>query len=464
MNATRRATLSLLLLACLVSCASGPDTPDVEPAPTAGEDLTTGQQVLNVVTFPFRVVGYALYYPLKFVFYDIWAALFGWIFGAGDGSDAADVIDRLDDPDPQVRARAALALASSEEEAAAAAVVRLLEDRDEGVIAAAVQTLGRIGAGLAEAPAISQLQESPRPEVRAASARLLGLLEARVASFALLRALDDPVWSVRAEAAMALGRIGSWSAGPRIAEALRDDDPRVRGAAALALGRIGDRRAVPFLKPVFRRLEEEGTFVRAAVITALAELNAAEVAEDLLAIARGEGAVSDPHSRSAALWAAGAMNAAGTRALLEDVLLSGKEPLKVLEGAALGLGRLKAADALSRAAGAEEVSVRIASIVGLIELGDERALDILGGLVQDPYSDVRQRAIVSMLFLGYRDAVVFLIDQIHRADPEIRAWAYLELQRISGLDFGLDAPAWLQWWEEAREDWPLRRYYPEPER
>ncbi|MHC4599734.1 MAG: hypothetical protein ACYS47_12075, partial [Planctomycetota bacterium] len=66
--------------------------------------------------------------------------------------------------------------------------------------------------------------------------------------------------------------------------------------------------------------------------------------------------------------------------------------------------------------------------------------------------------------LGRKKAVVFIIDQLGSPDPETRAWAYLELRRISGEDFGLEAGKWLAWWKSARESWELRRYYPAPER
>ncbi|GEM_PF-3527074 len=455
--------LALLLAVFLGACASGPDTLDTESPPDASGELTTGHQVLNVVTFPFRMIGYGLYYSLKFVFYDIWAALFGCLFGTSAEPGSLDaLLDQLDDPDPAVRARAAVELGFLGDPEAAPDLVPLLADDQETVRVASAQALGRLGPGRVEGEVLDLMSNTRKNEVRSAAAKALGLMKADIARFALLRALDDPDWKVRAEAAVALGRIGSWSAGPELADALRDPDPRVRGASAIALGTLRDRRALPYLKRVFRRLEQEGTFVRASVISSLAALEAEGLLEDLTALAKGQGPVKDVHSRSASLWALGMLGGKREVRLLADVLLDGDETLKVLEGAAVGLGAAGAADALASAAASEDVMTRIAAVRGLFELGGDEALDILSRLVKDPYADVRQRAIVSMLFLGFKGAVVFLIEQIGRADPEVRSWAWLELRRISGVDLGLDPNAWLAWWRETRDAWNLRRFYPEP--
>jgi hypothetical protein len=68
---------------------------------------------------------------------------------------------------------------------------------------------------------------------------------------------------------------------------------------------------------------------------------------------------------------------------------------------------------------------------------------------------------VSLLVLGRREAVPLLIDQLRSPDMEIRAWAYLELKRISGKDGGLEAEEWLAWWKDEGPAWDLRKHYPE---
>jgi HEAT repeat protein len=457
----------VLFCACTLAlaggCASSGDGLADSGPPTVGEELTTGQQVLNVVTFPFRMVGYGLYYPLKFIFYDIWVALFDWLFGSDDEGEGVDaLVDRLDDAEPETRALAAFHLGFHGSAAQAEALVPLIADRDDRVRAAAVTSLGRIGTG-AVGEAITPFTSDRRPEVRAAAVRLVGLLRAKKGVELLTKAMDDPVWSVRTEAAVALGRMGSWAAGPKLIAALKDPDPRVRGKAALGLNLMGDARALPALVEVFRRLEKEGTFVRANVISALAELGATDLTADLLRLAKGEGPVKDPHSRAAALIALGKFRLEAGKPVLAKILTEGREPLRVLDGAALGLGRMKAVETLKTASRSGEVLVRAAAANGWIEAGGPEAVRALGVLATDPYVDVRQRSIVALLILGHKKAVVFIIDHLTSPDPQTRAWAYMELRRISGEDLGLEGARWLDWWEGARETWELRRFYPSPE-
>jgi HEAT repeat protein len=454
--------LPLLALAALgalaCSCASSGD-PAQGPVDSPGEELTAGQEFLNVVTFPFRMLGYAVYYPLKFLFYDIWAALFDWIFPGGDsGLEAA--LEGLRSPEPARRADAANALGFYEDPEAAEALVGALSDPDGSVRAAAADALGRLGRAETVGPLAEALARGKTEAERAAAARALGLLGKESALWALMKALDDPSWAVRGEAAMAAGRIGSWKAGARLVSALRDADPRVRGAASLGLAYLGDPRAIPPLRALFARIADEGTYVRASAITALAELGDAGSREAIAAIAEGRGPVDDPHSRAAALWAIGRLGMRERARFRRTLLAAGEEPLPVLEGAALGLALL-GEDGRAAAAASDRVMVRLAAAKGLLERGGEASERALLAQAADPYVDVRQRAIVALLILGRRDAVPLLIDQLRSPDMEIRAWAWLELKRISILDRGLEPEDWLAWWKDEGSSWDLRRYYPE---
>lgn len=451
--------LAALLLLAAASCASSPATQgDV----AVGEDLTAGQQVLNVVSFPFRMLGYAVYYPLKFLFYDIWVWLYDALFGAGD-DDVSVLVRALDDPDAERRAGAAVALASVGGEEAARALLPLVADPDPGARAAAVWALGRMGRGFVEPDLRRVLETHADTGVRAAAARILGRLRDGPSFDLLAAALRDASWTLRQEAAGALGTLGDARATPLLGQALSDEDPRVRGTAAGALGALGDPAAVGLLRPLFDALAREGTFVRAQVIVALARLNAPDLEAPVLAIAEGTGPVADPHSRAAALWALGRLGVKDAVPLLTRVLQEGREPLKILEHAAVALALLGEKEALVNGARSDEVLVRAAAVSGLLELGGDDAVDPLCALAKDPYTDVRQRAILSLLTLGFRDAVIFLVEQLPSPDPEIRAFAFLELKRISGRDLGLDPGPWLTWWQENGKTWDLRRFYPELE-
>lgn len=152
-----------------------------------------------------------------------------------------------------------------------AAVMLRLDERTE-IRAAAATSLGLIGDAVS-APSLGEALNDPAPEVRYAAALALGRLPAEGAATRLTRAMrSDPSWWVRYAAVLALGRVKKgfvagaleeslrvepkWQirmlavrslqdvGGPRaagaVASALRDKDSGVRTAAAMALGEIGD--------------------------------------------------------------------------------------------------------------------------------------------------------------------------------------------------------------------------------
>lgn len=454
---TRFALAFMVVPLLCVACATS-ETSDDGP-PVQGEELTDGQIFLNVVTFPFRMIGYGLYYSVKFVFYDIWAALFEAVFPPGDDDDLDTWIHRLDDPDPKIRATAAWRVGDADAGDEAERLVPLLRDDDPAVRGAASEALGRLR-NTDVVNAVIGLLNASSPAVCAAAAHTLGLIGDERAIYALKKTLNHSEWSVRAESALALGRLRTWSVGPALIETLSDTDPRVRGAAVLGLMDTGDRRALPALRRRFLVLEKEGTFVRASLITAMGELGDASQLTRLRRIATGEGPVDDLYSRSAALWALGRMKDERSRSTLTGILKDATDPLYVLEGAARGLAEMGDQAALADAARSKEVMARLASVVGLVLLGGEYAEELLISMAKDAYADVRQRAIVALLMLGRRDAVPLLITQLTAVDLEIKSWAFLELKRISGRDLGLEPSAWLAWWEQSRKSWNLRRFYP----
>ena len=93
--------------------------------------------------------------------------------------------------------------------------------------------------GPAAVPALIQLLQDPNPEVRAHAAVALNWIGpgARDAVPALVRALQDDRRRVRQGAAFALFRIGpdAKDAVPVLIKALQDEDPEVRRVAGLAL-------------------------------------------------------------------------------------------------------------------------------------------------------------------------------------------------------------------------------------
>ena len=92
----------------------------------------------------------------------------------------------------------------------------------------------------------------PDPVVRARAALAVGRLQDSTSVPALLPLLADKVASVRREAAFALGQVGHASARVALEKALGDPDAATADDAAEALGKLGDKAATPKLLPLLR--------------------------------------------------------------------------------------------------------------------------------------------------------------------------------------------------------------------
>jgi HEAT repeat protein len=103
---------------------------------------------------------------------------------------------------------------------------------------AALDILGRIHA-LDAVPWLLSRLEDPESNVRARAAHALGAIGVVDAAPALRKALADPEWPVRAMAAKALGRFHDAEAIPALCGALRDREWWVRANAAEALKLAG---------------------------------------------------------------------------------------------------------------------------------------------------------------------------------------------------------------------------------
>jgi HEAT repeat protein len=97
-------------------------------------------------------------------------------------------------------------------------------------------------------PSLVEKLSDPDPEVRCAAIRALVLLDSHRAVEVVVGMLADPDITVRWYASGCLHDIGDERAVPALSESLRrDPDPQVRGTAAYALGGIGSPAAIPAL-------------------------------------------------------------------------------------------------------------------------------------------------------------------------------------------------------------------------
>jgi cyclophilin family peptidyl-prolyl cis-trans isomerase/HEAT repeat protein len=154
--------------------------------------------------------------------------------------DGAGLTARLDDPDPVVRARAAFALASVQDQGALPALRRLLEDRDVGVRADAVFALGQSADSTAAWELWQDYEQERDPAVRRLILEALGKIGGPddLGRLAGLRVGGEE----EAALALAIGRfairgIHDPAALERLLDDLDDRDPLVRRNAAYYFGR-----------------------------------------------------------------------------------------------------------------------------------------------------------------------------------------------------------------------------------
>ncbi len=209
----------------------------------------------------------------------------------------------LDDPDPEVRSRALLALSrvalepEEVEELARRfdrefAAARTAEDVRAAFTLAFTLAQNDSRAGVERfALALRTGEMSEVPEFRGRAALLVSL-EASPAEGELLRALlaGAPEAEVRRHAAAGLARAGGAVAADALAQALAaDPDPRVRARAAASLGWLGTG-AGESGAPLLRALAEDGAGeVRGAAAVALARTHDAAVAPVLVEAFRRDG-------------------------------------------------------------------------------------------------------------------------------------------------------------------------------
>lgn len=149
------------------------------------------------------------------------------------------------------------------------------QPRDSAQVSRALRSIDSGSGEIAVDEVIARLHD-PDPEVRAEAARALGRIRAPEATEALIQELRDNTSSVRPEAAIALGRIGDRRALSHLLDALNDPSEELQDGAAWALGEIGDDTATEQLLALFRRIRSERVAAStAAAISRLGRFEAA---------------------------------------------------------------------------------------------------------------------------------------------------------------------------------------------
>jgi HEAT repeat protein len=364
------------------------------------------------------------------------------------------LIAALSDPVPEMRAAAAKTLAALGAEQAVAGIVQLaLRDENDMVRASAAEALEQMLAYDA-LPLLMDAVNSPDPDMRARAIGIFARSGSLIATDVLIEALRDAnpevrgmagrgLWAiasqgreqvanllsylkspdpkVRASIAGIIGKLGAVEHAGALAAAVADPDPRVRASIVNAFAQMKEG-AAPYLPVVMDRLRDTDAFVRARAVHALCAITpeSEETARRLVE------AASDPDSRvqeavSSCLAklvergvhgpviellgtpgqeriALRALSSAD-EALLNDVLIAARSaPPELRQTAVEALADLFRRSWTTEAFEPElrslDVHTRLAGLEGLAVIGTTEAKQTIARLLlTDPAPEVRLRAI-----------------------------------------------------------------------
>jgi HEAT repeat protein len=154
------------------------------------------------------------------------------------GGDTASLRPLIDDPDPMVRAQAAIWVSRDDPTVLGSVLAPMSIDPDDRLRAIAIDAIGRSSGGEA-LRLVAARRDDPSPMVRIAAARGLAAIDPERSLPSLVRMLADRDPEVLSEVATAIGQVGV-AALPAVADAL--DRSETETGAQLALGKLPHRR------------------------------------------------------------------------------------------------------------------------------------------------------------------------------------------------------------------------------
>lgn len=341
------------------------------------------------------------------------------------------LVAALEDPEPEVRFRAAIVLLNTPAPAAVPALMACLDDKNETVRFVAASALGEIGDRRATAALLSALAAGD-PNVVEPAIRSLGALGDPAAIPALVKVLEQDHYSgpLSACAAAALWGVGAPDVTPQLIKALADPNADRRCGPAQALGTWGEPRAIPALAAAFEesRRRAAQAAARFKEITENPRAGAKEGEEhDLSDLIGAEG-----RFREAVAGALGRINDPQGVPILLAAMQDDKKEVRHFAAWALGeIGDRRAAPALIEALGGNDVALRRCAAFALGALGDPALAAHLRPLLGDPDDEVRQRAAEGLALLGHLEAVAALAKAALADDA---AFPYQSVAYLSRFD------------------------------
>ncbi len=310
------------------------------------------------------------------------------------------LIELLDDPDPDLRMTAALALGQQRQSRAIPHLIAALQDSNINVRYHAIESLGQLRARPA-VPALTALLDSSDgpPDFFLAFPALDALLHIGDPSIVpyLLPLLQDELLAT--PAAEALGELGGAEAAAPLAQAL-DSGSLPAPAAARALARLYDR---------FQAAYEEGAFIADLARRAIAPAG-------MTALLAALPAASHDDLRSLALTLGWLEGAAVERALTR-LLGQPTARREVIE--ALVRHGPRVIDLLTEQLAADDLDTRQAAIIALGRIGDERAVPALVRQLHETPTLITVAA-GALAKIGDRNAFGALLTQMGHPDAGVR--------------------------------------------
>ena len=330
----------------------------------------------------------------------------------------------LADKDPVVRYYAAEALTGIGARAIPALIEALRSHRDSDRDRAS-RVLWRIGAPAVDSLIAVLQDKSATPEMRAASARTLGMIGDKRSIKGLALLLKDERYFVRQQAALALGQMGE-PALDLLLEMAASSAPATREAAIEALGSTSSTRAV---NRVIDALSDSNPTVRAAAVKALGESSSERAVPHLMALLRDD-------SSALRAQAASSLARVGQIAIpsLISALKDSKPSVRQLAASALGdIGSKDAVAPLIELVTTDQSGARPEAIEALGKIGDPAAIGPILSILRTASASVavRKRAIGALARFRDARAIYALTEALLDQNEEVRQSAAAGLGEVA---------------------------------
>jgi len=233
----------------------------------------------------------------------------------------------LDDPNPNIRRRAAESLGFRRQAGTTDALLARLEknEADARVRQEIYSALGKIGEEKALGAIRGCLEKEKEIAVRAQCAGALGNFHSEIAGQLALKGIQDENNRVRVQAAASLGSFTSVAAVDALKVLVRDKNTSIKNTALLSLGRTGSKEATGILIESLKLAGDRGQIlISLQALTFLASPATVEAIREVYAQS------SDEEIRRYALVAMANTRAQGSESLFLDALSSEDPETRIL--------------------------------------------------------------------------------------------------------------------------------------